>query len=341
MPGKAIGPALLVAAVSFGCLVIFRTNIQPWQEFNPRTAEYLFVRDATSGELPTVPTDLFSTVNVDRYHKGDGFMATFKVANDPRKDFETTEERCGVESWGGSYGEMDNPFRRRRVAQRQTEFKKCLSHFMVTFSIRQSVEIGLDDTEGVDGGMRDFVTFNLERSLGSPEGLLTSGEATRLSTRLVFFRISRDLVPRRRFWEIEPGIGKEATKEIFENGLKWLLAPASRKEETALADNLLNVFKDNQDVALRRIVIFSDGMENSPATTSFYRVFREPQFLDPPNYEALDKSISSLEGFPDLRSARITWYIPSYPGRHFRAVARYWEHVLKDLGNNPRAEVIN
>ena len=335
-----IGTTVLLAVSAFTATVVYKTALEARFNFDPKPVEYLFERDATMGELPEMPSDLFSPEKVERYYKGGGFQATFRTLKDPRDNYGTTTKSCGVESWTGPYGQMDHPSRRKLVSRRQVEFEECVRHFTETLSVLQTIEIGLDDTEGVDGEMMDFVTFNLERSLGSPEGFLTSGEATWLSTRLTFFLISRNLVPRRRSQEIEPWTGKEAAKAAFEDGLEWLLAPAGRKEETALADNLLSIFKESQDVALRRILIFSDGMENSPATTSFYRVLKEPRFLDPLNYDALDKSISSLEGFPDLRSARITWYIPPRPGRHFRAVARYWEHVLEDLGNNPRVEVI-
>ena len=201
--------------------------------------------------------------------------------------------------------------------------------------------MGLEENEGVEKGLRDLVNLNLKRSLGNLEDLMVVGEATRLTTRFVFFRISDTRVLQSRSWEIEPGTDAEEVQRTFDGGLRWLLTPVAIRKETSLATGLLDIFRRNQDVASRHIVIFSDGMENSKSTTSFYRVIRNSQFLDPSNYDALDKSISGPEGFPSLESAWITWYMPPRLRPHVReAVANYWKHVLADVGKSPRVEVI-
>ena len=335
---KVVGPVFFLAAVSFGCFVVFKTNIQPRLEYRPQSPLHLFERDAVSGELPSIPT-FFSTANLARYEQGEGFSVVFRVLNDPRDGYQTTNEKCGVEAWQGPYGEMDRPSRRALIAKRQGEFKECLAYFRATLPVLRTIEVGVDDTEGVNDRLRSFVRQSLKQSLGDPERIFRSGEATALATRLVFFRISDTAKFRYRSWEIRPETDVASAVKAYEAGLDWLLAEAGRKDRTELAATLFKALKKNQDVAFRRILIFSDGMEYSPFGF-FYQVLKKPRFLDRSNYDVLDVGIKNIEKVPDLRRAQVTWFVPPHSRRYALDAAKYWEHVLEDLAKSPQAEVI-
>ncbi len=302
------------------------------REFQARHDKLTFTRDALTNQTDHVPIDeLFSPENEQRYLAGDGVTVVFRTINDPRKNYETTQEPCTLEPWN-TYFETTNPERRALVAAKKLEIIACADQFRKPLPIVRTIEVGVDDTEGVKPEFREFIL----RGLVGLDDTLTSDKDT---TRIVFFRLSDADFRNYRAWNIEPGTSAERAKKAWDDNLQWLLEDRGEKRNSSIATGLFNILSRNQDIRSRRILIFSDGMENSPTTASFYQALRDPRFLDPANYATLDESISKVQPFPNLKFATVTWEMPPLPGQHFHAVRQYWQHVLRERCGSTTAAV--
>lgn len=329
--GAAIAGAVLVV-----CFVSYRTTIGPRLEFDPRVDSFVFERDALSDDTPDqVPLDeLFSPENVERYRDGDGFEAVFRVLHDPRAGGETSEVTCGLEPWA-RFAQTSNPERRALISERETEFRRCVSKFRRRSSVSRSLEIGIDDTEGVDSELADWVKRTLTDGNVSVERVF---EMTRRDdVRLVFFRLSNIEAYDQRLYAIDTGTSREEIERAWRGGLDdWLLAERAPRQRTSIARGVFNALSRNGDMLRREIHLFSDGMENSEFT-SFY------EMIDTPFDQAeLDREMRELIRCPDRvpPDFDLTWHFVPRELPFYYRVRDYWEHVLRDVCALPASTVL-
>src|SRR5438046_2802200 len=88
------GTAAVVLAILFVGFVLYATIVKPRLAFNPQYSRLSYQRDFLSDKFDSVPADLFSPEKVRSYWSGDGFVATFRILNDPRKNYEMSETQC-------------------------------------------------------------------------------------------------------------------------------------------------------------------------------------------------------------------------------------------------------
>ncbi len=336
-----LSAAVLIVAIVAGAFV-FNNITSDRENFVSHTAAYEFKRDAFTGSIDNVPVeDLFSAENIEKYQNGLGFTAKFVLLNDPANNYRpTVMNTCGVEAWQ-TYFETSAPERRALVEKRKAEFGRCVEEFRnAKVEVVRTIEVALDDTEGVNSQFQDFVRRSLE-DVARPQNLASKIH----TTRFYFFRLTdadyRDF--RRR--EIAPGTDPALARQEWESGLEWLLEERGPKKSSSIATGLFNALEMNEAVRLRQIYVISDGMENSPLTTSFYPVVRaDPKFLETGRWADRDADITRYKNCAATGIGRdtvkVSWFMPQLPGLHFRSVQAYWQHVLRDVCRNKTAEVI-
>jgi len=330
----------LVAAIAGAALVVvfvsYRTIVGPRLHFDPREESFVFERDALSEDIDPVPVDdLFSEENVARYRDGDGFAAQFLIHHDPRLDGRTSEIQCGLEPWS-RFAETSNPARRQLIAEREAEFRRCVAEFTQELLVSRSLEIGVDDTDGVDADLADFVRRALSNDQVTPEGIF---EMTRRDeVRLVFFRLSDIEAYDQRLYTLEAGTSREEIERAWDEGLNlWLLEERPARERTSVARGVFNALSRNASIQKREVHVFSDGMENSPEVTSFYEVVRNP--ID---HARLDAEMSELIRCPDPVPAvfEMTWHFTPLDLPFYYRIRDYWEHVLTEVCGLPAVAVL-
>ncbi|OGE77754.1 MAG: hypothetical protein A2751_01720 [Candidatus Doudnabacteria bacterium RIFCSPHIGHO2_01_FULL_46_14] len=334
-----------VAGVIFAVIVVailaavFHNISTENRSFRSELKQLMFTRDILTGKSDPIP-DLFTPEQIARYNpgQGDGFDAKFVINNDPRKNFGTTEEIFTLPIWDRKNEEE----RRTQVATAHGNFLKWVSEkYLIALSFKESVEIGLDDTEGVSESLAEFVRRNLELE-EVKEKLIESKN----DTRLAFFRISDSNALTFRRFEIKAG-DEDTVNQVWEDGLTWLLESEearSRKDESSIATGLFNFLKRNNEIRKRKIIIFSDGMENSRLeTTTFYPVTQTARIVTETNWPKLDEQIQKVQEFPDLTRAQVKWFMPPLRAVFYNNVKAYWQHVLEqacDCDGAPQVEVI-
>lgn len=321
------GLLIIIGLLTF-TYMFYRVSIRPKMTFHSETDLVEFRRDALSDTVPQVSVDKFFTKElVDSYQNGNGFKATFVIDNDPRDNYKATTFTCELPRWTAL---GNNPERRKAVVKSKAELESCVERFSTPLPTVRSIEIGLDDTDGVSKNLRGFV----EDALSGVRGEIASKIH---STHLVFFRLSKaDYLQR---WDrvIAPGTSEEEVGQTWSQGIEWLLKDKGASKESSIATGLFNVLAQDAKVVvkgreiesrLRHIIVFSDGMENSPATTSFYTT---KGIMDESNWPILQKQIQKLESCPNLQYAQITWHIPPVEGARLRKVKGFWEDTLRNV----------
>ena len=328
--------AAIAGAAAVVVFVSYRTIIGPRLSFDPRIESFVFERDALSEEFGPVPVDdLFSEANVERYRAGDGFSALFRIHHDPGLGGETSEVRCGLEAWA-SFAETSNPARRALIERRKAEFRECAAEFIRKLSVPRSLEIGVDDTDGVDAGLAEFVRRTLSDEEVTTDRIF---ETTRIDeVRLVFFRLSGIEAYDQRLYILEADASREEIERAWEEGLNgWLLAERAPGDRTSIARGVFNALSRHPSIPRREIHVFSDGMENSPEVTSFYEIVRNP--IDTVE---LDAEMSELIRCPDTVPAAfaMTWHFVPLDLPFYYRIRDYWEHVLTEVCGLPAVAVL-
>jgi hypothetical protein len=328
----AAGTAAVLLAISFVVFGLYGTIVRPRLEFDPQNPGFLYQRDVLSDKIDSVRADLFSPENVQRYWRGDGFEATFRILNDPRKNYELSDIQCGVEPWK-TFAQTSNPARRQLVTQRQAEFQKCVADFTQELSILRSVEVGVDDTNGVNAELAEFVRRNV---VGVVNSIIRATKKDQVQ--LVFFKLSDIDAYDHRTYILNKDTRTEDVQRAWAEGLDgWLLRKRGATSQSSIVRGLFNALSRNGSIRKRQVFVFSDGMENSPETMSFYRMISATAPLDS---DALDARLANLAKFPDLKAAEVKWYFPPLRISNYKTVRDYWEHVLKDRCNSPGVEVL-
>lgn len=323
-PKVSIAIASVVGAAAVLLFVVYDTWYKPRSVFNPRMITAQFDRDPYADDFPQVPIEeIFSESNVKGFEAGDGLTIQFRIINDPRNKGLTTSEPFTLER-APSFG-FDNRGRRNYVDAKRQEVKRYIARFQAPIPIHRSVEIGIDDTEGITNELRALVLSNLS----DLQHELTSAKDT---VTLFLFRLSDTDYLRYRIWTLEPATPVPELKQIVRDAVEgWLLKDTGIKPRSSLATGLFNHLKFNSGIHRRNIRIFADGMENYEATASFYEAIRSPEYLKKENWLRLDAKLSRLESFPDLSQADVTWYFVPWAWPTYRTVHVYWEHVLRDM----------
>lgn len=329
--------AAIAGAVVVVCFVSYRTIIGPRLGFDPRVDSFVFERDALSDDdMDHVPHDeLFSPENVARYRDGDGFEAVFRVHHDPRAGGETSEVRCGLEPWT-RFAQTSNPERRALISRRETEFRGCVAEFGRVLSVPRSLEIGIDDTEGMDEELADFVRRILADGNVTVDRIF---EMTRRDeVRLVFFRLSNIEAYDQRLHALGVGASREEIERAWQGGLDdWLLVERAPRRRTSITRGVFNALSRNVDLPRREIHLFSDGMENSPEVTSFYDII-DTSF----DHADLDREMRELIRCPDAvpPAFDLTWHFVPLELPFYYRVRDYWDHVLREVCALPASAVL-
>lgn len=328
--------AAIAGAVVVVCFVSYRTIIGPRMAFDPRVDSLVFERDALSDDnMDHVPLDeLFSPQNVDRYRDGDGFEAVFRVRHDPRAGGGTSEMRCGLEAWT-RFAQTSNPARRALISEREREFRRCVAEFGQGLSVPRSLEIGIDDTEGMDSELADWVRRTLADGNINVDRIFAM--TRRDEVRLVFFRLSNIEAYDQRLYALGVGTSREEIERAWRGGLDdWLLVERAPRRRTSIARGVFNALSRNVEMLRREIHLFSDGMENSEVT-SFYDII-DTSF----DHAELDREMRELIRCPDAvpQAFDLTWHFVPRELPFYYRVRDYWEHVLTEICALPASTVL-
>ncbi len=329
------------------------TYTKPRQEFaeNAHIREhYRFVRDALSNDdvklvdelHKATPLDIFSPANLNKYWAGQGYEVEWVILHDPRTKYGTNSYKCepgnlrAFEEFGRDMGNE----RRREVAETQGKFERCVEEFKTALSIARSVKIGIDDTNGVDEKLREFVT----RKLQGVEDTLVSPKD---STRLTVFRITGTTFLDMDDAKIAPGMKPFGVHQVWTEKLEWLTQQRESAKRSSIAIGLFNVLAQKQDTVVNKVYLFSDGIENSPLTIDMYPLLKSPHGWDPSTIdEAIRKALPD-EKWPDLSNTTVTWYFPPVTWLNppvseasYKTAQKYWRHVLVDLCHSKNVEMI-
>lgn len=272
-----------------------------------------------------------STQDIERYCSGDGFLYTFTLSDNPQANYAMSNNRVELQpatEW------FDYPERRKLVQAKLNELRKALDEFSAAIPIPQSVEVYVDVTDGVNAPLRNRVLSRLDdfrTALVHANGPVTL-QLCRLSN-----TDNRDC----RTWTIPANQTIEQVDLVLVPAVTgWLLRDDGPRPGSSLALGLFNMLKIQRDLRRRRVFIFSDGLETKVSNIFYRAATVNPDALAKSNWEKIDEQLSAWESFPDLRFATITWHFVPNDFKFYRAVHRYWEHVLKDRTRAKQVETI-
>jgi hypothetical protein len=326
--------AAVVLAMIFIYAMQYRVRVKPAQDYRVNAREITVVRDALwdlDKDVDPVP-DMFKPEDRVLYEReGRGFTVNFRIDNDPTNGYNTTTFSCGVKPWERYYETSASP-RKKDVARWEKEFlgDKCLGRYLAPLPAEMTLEIGLDDTEGVSDKLKKYVEETLAGQVDLDNDLVHPSHVTHL----LFFRISQGEGRNQKSWDIRPDADLAAAKAKWFEGLAWLTEDRGKTEVSSIAAGLFNILDRYTAVHRRRIIVFSDGMENSPNTVSFYTELHNRRFLDEAQWPELQKRITANgNDCPSLQYANVTWFmhLPGAEGLHFRQVKRFWTDTLKNV----------
>jgi hypothetical protein len=327
------GFLVLVSLIVYA--IAYKTRFQPESEFNPQSHKYHYVRDAqadnnkiirdakTNEKVAEVPLkEIFSDKNFELYRKGDDLEVVLEIKNDPRDDSGSSKAIITIPR-AANIDEIGKP-RKDSITVKQKELEQAIANFNAPISIPRVVEIGVDDTNGINEGVRGLI--------GQHMGELGDALASQTDAVTLFlFRLSSTDYSNYQPVQIPAGTTAEGARQILKEKLdQWLAQSSGTKSASSLATGLFNNLKVNQKVRKRQIFIFSDGLENMPETAKFYLAKLIPTYLDRSKWDQFDTGLSKFSSFPNLESADVTWYFVPQDWIQYNTVRQYWEHVMKD-----------
>ena len=301
--------------------VFYKTRIKPAQDFNPQEHAFTYTRDADADKVPEIPlADLFSAENIDKYQKGDGLTITLIILNDPRSSSPSSPEVFKIEK--ATDIRIKNRPRKDMIAAKKIEIEEAVARFLAPIPVPRMVEIGVDDTSGITPAIQTLIQT---RIMSMAEEFTSEHNPTTI----FLFRLTSTDYKKYKTLNIEKGTSKEQALAIVQEHMaEWLKEDTGTKPVSSLATGLFNVLRVNEKVRKRKIIIFSDGLENHPDTAKFYWAKYSDQYLDKSRWAAMDIAISKFKPFPNLNKAEVTWFYPPQDWIQYNTVQQYWEHVM-------------
>lgn len=283
-----------------------------------------FKRDALTTTAPAIAVEkIFSEDAIQRFNNGDGletkFVITFRGKEEWVRPFELPRLKMTPD--------VSRPARREQVLKKIGEFQEIAAEFARYQPRTWTVEVLLDDSEGVNGRLQRQVISEFDDL--DLTNRLKAGDGVHLWT----FRLSAtDFLDSDRALA-EQGEGTHAYGKVARK-LDDLLVPKASVLKTSLATGLFNALAKNQGKPNRTVLIFSDGLENSPLG-DFYH--------NPPKQAEWKKWAGTLQSkvkCPDLKGAWIWWYGPKTGANadQIRASFSFWRDLLEKAGAHVEME---
>lgn len=330
-----VGLAVVLIALAMMLVVV------PRMSWRPIVATYgPYVRDGQVDRLTAAVPDsaqVFSEQNIkDKLYQGQGVRIVLVTKNDPQHGGQDWTDTLQVEP-GKGFENPEPPQRRAEVQQMIGTVMAGIKGWEAHRSGSWIEEVILDASDGVNRPLRDQVDAILGSEQFALKGLLLKGDSVTLD----LYKLSN--VDYLDFRETMMSDGQDP-QDVFAGLMPWFMQDQKSTKSTSLSTGLFNALKQNSGRKLRRIVIFSDGLENYPgemgAKADFYR---DNTFMDSTKWAMLTDVLTKFEKVPDLSGAvSIKWFAPhDHPelAPRIRAAQRFWKWLLVQRGHADPARV--
>ncbi len=302
-----VGFAVLALIGGLVWFVAFRTSGEPHAiELSPMT------RDALSPSTKVEIEKIFTDEVVRRLNNGDSltqeFATTFRGQEEWKKTFQIPPQKMSASSF--------RPKRRQEVADKIEEYKKLLAEFSAYRPRTWSVELYVDDTDGVNQTLVDQVQEEFAR-LGVDQ-ILTRGDKVKVTA----YRLSDSFFVNSKEQTLTGSTPTTITP------IEWVLEKRAGKPASSLSSGLFNALAQNTSASNRIVLVFSDGLENS-TMADFYK--------NPPKKEQYGEVITKLTSqrpVPSLKGVDVAWHCPKTAAHstEIDSSKNFWEAVLRQAG---------
>ena len=294
--------------------------------FGPYTREF--------GQPPvSIPLEeeIFSPQKVKDYRNGEGFsfelIKKFKGKVDSKI---TIELKPWDEHLDGGRGNRDK--RLADVQKKRESARKLIEAFNSDEPRKWSLLLFLDGTsgtgpqltEGVNQGFASFAIAELLKNgdTATVQAIILNSSGT---TEIKEVSVTRDES------ELQP------LKE-------WLLKKRTDEGNSALATGIFNVLSQTEN-PYTKLVIISDGLENSVGTTNFYA--KKDQLIkgktDKAEWQKIAGEIQRQKAAPDLSGKEVLWILYPTPGSSDElifAAEGFWTWFLTEQAGTVKTKVM-
>lgn len=322
---------VILLLIALGGLIYYL--VSPYKGYAVVQQELKFERDALKNEAPPMSAFqvMFDPDQIQKYNDGEGLSVKFIVHSDPEKGYGDRVYEFDLPAWK-NYAETSNPSRRRLVQQKKEEFDGIVADFRRHRPISWNYEIAVDITEGVGNDfarqIREIVTdLPIESQVARGDGV-----------EMYFYTITGSSYLERSRVLTSPSESPDSVRRRINSALASLINERNEgTKETSLAGLLANALRVNQQKRNRHIIVFSDGLENSPEeTTTFYHGDGKEMVSNPTRWVQLNSVVFRRGQLPNLTGVTVEWYAPP-PGPHspaplMRDALEFWANALGAKG---------
>lgn len=326
--GKGVGAVVLTLLVAGVVGWVFWMIYAEDAYFTSTTMTHIFTRDINDAPPALVDAGrIFNQAALDSVRRGHGFKAVFSVTNRGASVF---RDSVVLPRWTEFHDNGESPDERAgRFLAAIPRFAEMAKKYSSYFPQTWSEEIYVDITEGMAPEFRRQVLevyqgLKIQERLARGDGL-----------ELTFGIISQTDFLNWKPVSFAQG-GNESTAPVgaalAQAGVNWLTETRPPSRESSIATGLFNMLGENSGKPNRHVMVFSDGLENSPLTVSLYN---DHSWFNSERWAFLNGKITQFEKFPVLAGATVDWYVPN-PAKKanlaslIRAGFKYWEYVLHD-----------
>lgn len=302
-----VGFAVLALIGGLVWFVAFRTSGEPQTiALSPMT------RDALAPAPKVEVEKIFTDEVVRRLNNGDSLTqelaTTFRGQEEWKKTFHIPAQKMSASSF--------RPKRRQEVADKIEEYKKLLAEFAAYQPRTWSIELYVDDTDGINQKLSEQVHDEFSR-LGVDQ-MLTRGDTVKVTA----YRLSDSFFVNSKEQTLTGSVPATIAP------IEWVLEKRAGKPASSLSSGLFNALAQNTNTPNRVVLVFSDGLENS-TTADFYK--------NPPKKEQYSEVITKLTGqrpVPNLKGVDVAWHCPKTAAHsaEIDSSKNFWEAVLRQAG---------
>lgn len=332
-PDKKLGIPLFVLigatifAVALAVFALIKQTVS-YRAHDVVVQEY--TRDAMSDSALVIPVDeLLGEENKLRFYEGHGARIILRMLHNPRAGYATTVDTLVIEKWK-KFEQTDPPVRRSYVKYQAEEIRAKIKQFLAHQPVIRYYEVYVDDTEGITPALREQVEYWVSR-IQIPQ-ILARGDKVNVN----LCRLTDTDFINCRIVELAPATRAD-DQFALQQAMNWLLAPRSGVSASSIATGLFNFLKESSAEPMRKVLVFSDGLENSARTISFYT---DPAAVtDSTRWEQTASALQAYEKIPPLNEVRIEWYAPQRDqgqGALIRRALAFWENILSKQGAEVR-----
>lgn len=256
---------------------------------------FTFVHDYPNAAQPVPIQQLFSEGALANMYEGNYLRVLFQVKHEGRLQ---KEELFEIVPWKGR-DETSPDERTEYVDAKRKEFDAYVLRFKSLAGLKFSVDLMVDDTEGCNESLRDFIRQTI-RSSGYLD-LVSQGAGLELNT----YRLSgTDFLKKGPKASIQQGGRGDRSSEIHA-AVNAIAADSPEVKNSSVATGLFNALRENSSNSNRHVIIVSDMLENHGETANFYRT---PPKLDKSNWDELKGKLQKFLKMPQLKGVRVDIY---------------------------------